>query len=52
MNTTPRGQDKDPELPHLKDAMEKSWQELHAGKPAPELGKIDTTADNVIMAKE
>ena len=25
----------------LGEAMQKSWEELHAGKPAPPLGKID-----------
>lgn len=40
--------DPEPEMAGLKDAMEKSWQELHAGKPAPPMGQIDLGKDIVM----
>ena len=44
--------DKEVALPGIQEAMEKSWQELHAGKPAPPLGKIDLDKEPVMIAKE
>jgi len=35
----------------LETAMQKSWEELKAGKPAPPMGRVDLRETNVVGGK-
>ncbi len=42
---------KDLEMKGLQNAMEKSWQELKAGKPAPPMGQVNLKDTNIVGGK-